>query len=92
MASEYHSHCIFPLNDNNYTIWSKEMKALLHSKGLWCLINGKEKKLTLGNKEQEAWNIKQNKAAGELMLNIAPDQRVHIQAHQDDPTAAWTTL
>ena len=26
------------------------------------------------------------------MLNIAPDQRVHIRADQDDPTKAWSAL
>ena len=34
----------------------------------------------------------QAKVAGELMLNIAPDQRVHIQADQDNPTKAWSAL
>ena len=68
------------------------MKALLPSKGLWCLVNGKEKRPTSGDKEQVAWDVKQDKAAGELILNIVPDQRVHIQAHQDNPTTAWTTL
>ncbi|KIJ15291.1 hypothetical protein PAXINDRAFT_60247, partial [Paxillus involutus ATCC 200175] len=27
-----------------------------------------------------------------LMLNLHPNQRVHIRKHQDDPAAAWTTL
>ncbi|KAI9573971.1 hypothetical protein HD554DRAFT_2166810 [Boletus coccyginus] len=70
MASEQHNHCIQPLNGNNYTTWSKEMKALLRSKGLWHL----------------------DKAAGEPMLNLMPDQRVHIRASQDDPTATWKAL
>ena len=43
-------------------------------------------------KEQEAWDIKQDWAAGELMLNLMPDQRVHIRTEQDDPTAAWKAL
>jgi len=68
------------------------MKALLHSKGLWHLVDGKERRPTTGDKEQEAWDIKQDRAAGELMLNLMPDQRVHIRALQDDPTAAWKAL
>jgi len=88
MVSESQNHRIQPLNGNNYTTWSKEMKALLHSKGLWRLIDGKEKHPTTGDKEQESWDIKQDKAAGELMLNLMPDQRVHIRASQHDPTAA----
>jgi len=92
MVSEPHNHRIQPLNGNNYTTWSEEIKALLHSKGLWHLINGKERCPTTGDKEQEAWNIKQDRAAGKLMLNLMPDQRVHIRASQDDPTAAWKAL
>jgi len=48
MVSERHTHHIQPLNGNNYTTWSKEMKALLHSKGLWHLVDGKEGVLPLG--------------------------------------------
>jgi hypothetical protein len=92
MASEQHNHCIQHLNGNNYITWSKEMKALLRSKGLWRLIDGKELRPSAGAKEQEAWDIKQDKAAGELMLNLMPDQRVHIRAQQDNPTAAWKAL
>ena len=92
MVSESQSHRIQPLNGNNYTTWSEEMKALLCSKGLWRLVDGKEKRPTTSDKEQESWDIKQDKAAGELMLNLMLDQRVHIRASQDDPTAAWKAL
>jgi len=92
MVSESQNHRILPLNGNNYNTWSEEMKALLCSKGLWHLVDGKEKRPTTGDKEQECWDIKQDKAAGELMLNLMPDQRVHIRASQDDPTAAWKAL
>jgi hypothetical protein len=92
MASEQHNHRIQPLNGNNYTTWSEEMKALLRSKGLWRLVDGKEMRPSTPAKEQEAWDIKQDRAAGELMLNLMPDQRVHIRDSQDDPTAAWKAL
>jgi hypothetical protein len=92
MASEQHNHRIQPLNGNNYTTWSEEMKALLRSKGLWRLVDGKEMRPSTPAKEQEAWDIKQDRAAGELMLNLMPDQRVHIRESQDDPTAAWKAL
>jgi len=74
IVSESQSHRIQPLNGNNHTTWSEEMKALLHSKGLWCLVDGKEKHSTTGDKEQEFWDIKQDKTTGELMLNLMPDQ------------------
>ena len=50
------------------------MKALLCSKGLWRLVDGKETRPSTPAKEQEAWDIKQDRAAGELMLNLMPDQ------------------
>ncbi|KIJ61370.1 hypothetical protein HYDPIDRAFT_74350, partial [Hydnomerulius pinastri MD-312] len=31
-------------------------------------------------------------ACGELMLNIHPEQRVHIRAHKDDPIPAWKAI
>jgi hypothetical protein len=92
MASDQHNHHIHPLNGNNYTTWSKEMKALLHSKGPWRLVDGKEMCPSTPAKEQEAWDIKQDRAAGELILKLMPDQQVHIRDLQDDPTAAWKDL
>ena len=68
------------------------MKALFYFKGLWWLVDGKEPHPTTADPEQTAWDIKQNKAAGELMLNIAPDQQVHIQVDQDDLTKTWDVL
>ncbi|KAF9242397.1 hypothetical protein BU15DRAFT_44056, partial [Melanogaster broomeanus] len=90
MSSEQ-SHRIKALNATNYSTWSDEMKALLRSKGLWRLVVGTEARPS-DAAAQPAWDAKQDKAAGELMLNLEPDQRVHIRAHQDDPTAAWTAL
>jgi hypothetical protein len=58
MAAEQHNHRIQPLNGNNYTTWSEEMKALLRSKGLWRLVDGKEMRPSTPAKEQEAWDIK----------------------------------
>jgi hypothetical protein len=92
MAAEQHNHRIQPLNGNNYTTWSEEMKALLCSKGLWRLVDGKETRPSTPAKEQEAWDIKQDRVAGELMLNLMPDKRVHIRDSQDDPTATWKAL
>ena len=80
-----HNHRIQPLNGNNYPTGSEEMKALLRSKGLWRLVDGKETRPSTPAKEQD-------RAAGELMLNLMLDQRVHIRTQQDDPTAAWKAL
>ena len=71
---QQHSHHIQPLNGTNYITWSEEMKALFRSKGLWRLVDGKETHPTIASPEQTAWDIKQDRAAGKLMLDIAPDQ------------------
>ncbi|KIJ67268.1 hypothetical protein HYDPIDRAFT_85014, partial [Hydnomerulius pinastri MD-312] len=86
------THRIQPLVGTNYTTWAEEMQAYLRSKGLWRLVNGQEVRHSSDSDEQEKWDVKQDKAAGELMLNIHPEQRVHIRAHKDDPIAAWKAL
>ena len=92
LSSEHqtNSHCIQALTRTNYLTWSEEMKALFCSRGLWRLVDGKETCLTTAGPDQTAWDIKQDRAAGELMLNIVPDQRIHIWVDQDDPTKAWS--
>ena len=80
MSSEHqtHSHHIQALTGTNYITWSEEMKALFCFKGLWQLVDGKEPHPTIAGPDQTAWDITQDRAAGELMLNIVPNQRVHI--------------
>ena len=69
------------------------MKALLRSKGLWRLVDAKETR-PADNTDgaQDKWDAKADKAAGEIMLNIEADQRVHIRSTQDNPVAAWKAL
>ncbi|KAJ8581367.1 hypothetical protein M405DRAFT_751925, partial [Rhizopogon salebrosus TDB-379] len=38
------------------------------------------------------WDVKADKAAGELYLACSVEQRMHIDAVQDDPVKIWTTL
>ena len=73
MTSEHDHHRIQALDGTNYSTWSDEMKAYLRSKGLWHLVDGKELHSTTDTTEQSTWNAKQDKAAGEIMLHIAPD-------------------
>ena len=92
MSSEQ-NHCIKPLNGLNYSTWSEEIKALLNSKGLWRVVDGKEPcpaKNDAG--EHDKWDAKADKTAGEIMLNVEADQRVHIRATQDNPVNAWKAL
>ncbi|KAH7917341.1 hypothetical protein BV22DRAFT_1026535, partial [Leucogyrophana mollusca] len=68
------------------------MKAHLRTKGLWLLVSGKEKRPASGDDKQATWDAKADKAAGELYLGLSPEQRIHIDAVQDDPIAVWSTL
>ena len=67
------------------------MKAYLRVKGLWLLVNGTETR----PKDPDGatkWDVKADKAAGELYLACSVEQRTHIEAVQDDPVKIWATL
>ena len=72
------------LNNSNYPEWSGDMKAWLMKMGYWKLVSGIEAKPAEG-KELLAWELKAEKAAGEIYLAVEQDQRVHIRAFIDDP-------
>ncbi|KIM66588.1 hypothetical protein SCLCIDRAFT_21727 [Scleroderma citrinum Foug A] len=68
----------FPkLCSSNYSTWKGEMKAFLHTKSLWTIAK---------------WDIRADKAAGQLYLLLSAKQRTHINAVQDDPAQIWSTL
>ena len=51
------------------------MKALLRSKGLWRVVDGKEPRPAKNDAgEQDKWDAKADKAAGEIMLNVEADR------------------
>ncbi|KAJ8585170.1 hypothetical protein M405DRAFT_825561 [Rhizopogon salebrosus TDB-379] len=77
------SNSVTKLTSSNYPTWKGEMKAYLRVKGLWLLVNGSE---------TPKWDVKADKAAGELYLACSVEQRMHIDAVQDDPVKIWTTL
>ena len=74
------------LTSTNYATWKGEMKACLRVKGLWLLVNGTD------TDAQAKWDVKADKAAGELYLACSVEQRMHIEAVQDNPVQIWTTL
>ncbi|KAF4611054.1 hypothetical protein D9613_006809 [Agrocybe pediades] len=80
-----------PLSNSNYTEWCGEMKAWLMRNGLWRLVSGKEPKPSEA-KEVEKWEIKSEKAAGEIYLLVESDQRVHFRGHEEDPIKMWSLL
>ncbi|KIJ18234.1 hypothetical protein PAXINDRAFT_31252, partial [Paxillus involutus ATCC 200175] len=57
------------LSGTNYSTLAEEMRALLHSKGLWMLVDGRKTRPSAAGEEQIKWDLKQDNAAGGLMLN-----------------------
>ncbi|KAJ8584814.1 hypothetical protein M405DRAFT_865906 [Rhizopogon salebrosus TDB-379] len=86
------SNSITKLTSSNYPTWKGEMKAYLRVKGLWLLVNGSETRPTSDADVEAKWDVKVDKAAGELYLACSVEQRMHIDAVQDDPVNIWTTL
>ncbi|THH22544.1 hypothetical protein EUX98_g8150 [Antrodiella citrinella] len=90
-----------PLITGNYPQWSGEMRAWLMRNGLWRLVKGVDVKASRADplaltaeesKAENAWDDKAMKAAGELFLNISPEQRIYLAGIEDDPVLIWTTL
>ncbi|KAJ8579217.1 hypothetical protein M405DRAFT_835998, partial [Rhizopogon salebrosus TDB-379] len=86
------SNSITKLTSSNNPTWKGETKAYLRVKGLWLLVNGSETHPTSDTDLQAKWHVKADKAAGELYLACSVEQRMHIDAVQDDPVKIWTTL
>ena len=84
----------FPkLCSSNYLTWKGEMKAFLHTKGLWTIVSGAEKRPDDSKADLQAkWDVRADKAAGQLYLSLSAEQRTHIDAVQDDPAQIWSTL
>lgn len=94
--AEEHSHSsttVSKLTSTNYNTWKGEMKAFLRTKGLWTIVSGTEKHPDDSKLEaQTKWDLRADKAAGELYLALSSEQRTHVDAVQDDPVQIWSTL
>ena len=62
-------------------------------KGLWTIVSGAEKRPDDSKADLQAkWDVRADKAAGQLYLSLSAEQRTHIDAVQDDPVQIWSTL
>ena len=69
------------------------MKAFLHTKRLWTIVSGAEKRPDDSEADLQAkWDVRADKAAGQLYLSLSAEQRTHLDAVQDDPAQIWSTL
>ena len=84
----------FPkLSCSNYSTWKGEMKAFLRTKGLWTIVSGAEKRPDDSQSDLQAkWDVRADKAAGQLYLSLSTEQRMHIDAVQDHHAQIWSTL
>ena len=77
-----------PLSNTNYSEWSGEMKAWLMKLGYWRLVSGREIKPTSNKEEQlDRWEMKAERAAGEIFLALEKDQKVYVKGLEEDPVA-----
>ncbi|EGN98725.1 hypothetical protein SERLA73DRAFT_107836 [Serpula lacrymans var. lacrymans S7.3] len=81
-----------PLSGTNYPQWSGEMQAWLMTKGLWRLVSGAEKCPGTDAEAIEKWELRAEKAAGALYLNVTKEQRIHLDGIIDDPVKIWEKL
>ena len=69
------------------------MQAWLMSKELWMLVDSKEPCPPSTDLEARlTWQKQAQKAAGELYLSVAQDQKSHIHGILTDPICIWSAL
>ena len=69
------------------------MQAWLMSKELWMLVDSAEPCPPDSDKESKLkWQMRAQKAAGELFLSVEQDQKSHFHGILSDPIRIWTTL
>ena len=93
MSADNSSPKLKQLSNCNYAEWSGEMKAWLMKSGLWRLVSGKETRPKESNTDAfEKYEIKAERAAGEIFLLVQPDQRLHLRGFEEDPVRMWNAL
>lgn len=62
------------------------MRAYLMKMGYWRLVSGVESRPPVEEDiERREWDKIESKAAGEIFLNVSPDQRIHFGGFEEDP-------
>ncbi|KIM66591.1 hypothetical protein SCLCIDRAFT_21731 [Scleroderma citrinum Foug A] len=78
------------LCSSNYSTWKGEMKAFLCTKSLWTIVSGAEKRPDDSKADLQAkWDIRADKATGQLYLSLSAEQRTHIDACPGARFNAW---
>ncbi|KIO02022.1 hypothetical protein M404DRAFT_72895, partial [Pisolithus tinctorius Marx 270] len=77
------------LTSSNNNTWKGEMKAFLCTKGLWTIVNGSEKRPDDAAKSCSKWDLRADRAAGELDLVLSSEQRTHVEALISGAVMVW---
>jgi len=85
------------LSPTNYNTWVVEMEGRLMKMGALSLVEGTKARPTLSSTptaaEQaasDAWELLNEKAAGEILTCLTPSQHVHITAVRRDAIGLWS--
>src|SRR5215469_1934043 len=83
----------FPkLGEDNYSSWSKDMKAYLMKKRVWLIVKGVDVKPGAGSSDLREWLKDEQLAAGTIYLGLEEGQKSNVDEFQDDPVRMWTEL
>ena len=92
------------MNGRNFTSWKYNVKLLLMNRGLWNIVNKKEKRPPTVKTEDEGkpesvqklkdineWDLRADKAYSIIAINIVKELQIHILS-TIDPAEAWDIL
>ena len=83
----------FPkLGEDNYSSWSKNMKAYLMQKKVWAIVKGTDIKPSPGDAELRDWLKDEQLAAGVIYLGLEEGQKSQVEDILDDPKQMWEEL
>lgn len=83
---------IAPLDENNWTSWKANMKAVLMRGGKWIIVSGREPRPSTGSAQLD-WDRRDGEAYGEIYLHVS-DLYKHILNGLESESAqeAWEAL
>ena len=86
----------------NWPSFQRNMYAALRSRGVWGIVTGKctrpadpvsgADNFAAQQERQEEFDIDAEKAAGDIMLMLSPDEQSFAQDYADDPMKLWDAL
>src|ERR1700749_2040578 len=83
----------FPkLGEDNYSSWSKNMKAFLMQKKVWAIVKGTDVQPSPGDANLRDWLKDEQLAAGVIYLGLQEGQKSQIEDFLDDPKKMWMEL